>query len=199
MEDALYDAFSALKDYVSCNDLPVVVRELGTAKRDEFDKLPRQFEFVAAFGSGIMSFRGWRDLQRQGFCTHLRTLVTPLIGFYRYDKPAPEELNRVFEEVHHENKKLYWDLIDVPDMPRECLQYPLAMGNLIGYQIAANLREWEFCTWQRTKFAVNHEVRRVFLAIEQALRRAYPWWENLSRADMTPAFILARTKNGISL
>ena len=51
-----------------------------------------------------MSFRGWRDIHRQGFCTHLRTFVTPEMGFYQYDKPAPAELAKVFERIHFVNK-----------------------------------------------------------------------------------------------
>src|SRR3989338_2740475 len=76
--------------------LECFLRKAGSTKRGEFDKLPREFEVAAVLFQGMMSFRGWRDLQRQGFCTHFRSLVTPNLGFYRYDKPAPAELRNTF-------------------------------------------------------------------------------------------------------
>ncbi|MDP3762643.1 MAG: hypothetical protein Q8Q97_01030, partial [bacterium] len=84
-------------------------------------------------------------------------------------------------------------------MPPELAQYPLALGNLIGFEFSANLLEWEFCNWQRTKYSVNHEVRQVFLAAERALREEYHWWSEISRADTTTAYVFARTKEGVPL
>jgi hypothetical protein len=62
----------------------------------------------------------------------------------------------------------------------------------VRYQIAANLRQWEFCNWQRTKWGVNDEVRAQFLAFEYALRSEYPWWKRLSRADLIQHYAFAR-------
>jgi len=175
-----------------------VINELKKNPRNEFDKLPNQFEFISAYADGVMSFRSWRDLHRQTFATHLRTYLTPWIGFYRYDKPAPEWLNKAFVETHGSDAALY-GIMQKAGLTSEMMQYPLALGNLVGFQIGANLREFEFITWQRTKFAVNHEVRQTVLAIERELRNAYPWWEGLSRADMMPRYAFARTKKGIPL
>ena len=79
------------------------------------------------------------------------------------------------------------------------MEYPLALGNNISYLISANLRQWEFANWQRSKASVNHEVRQAFLLVENLLRQKYPWWQNISRADITPAYIFARGGSDISL
>lgn len=84
-------------------------------------------------------------------------------------------------------------------IPPQLMQYPMALGNLITFQAGGNLLELEFCIWQRTKFSVNHEVRQIFLAMEKALRMQYPWWKEISRADMADAYIFARTKKGTLL
>ena len=75
----------------------------------------------------------------------------------------------------------------------------MSMGNMIGFQVGGNLLQWEFVGWQRTKFSVNHEVRQIVLGAERLLREAYPWWKNLSRADMTPGYVFARTAKGIPI
>jgi len=82
---------------------------------------------------------------------------------------------------------------------RMIAQYPLALGNLVGFEFSANLLEWEFCNWQRTKYSVNHEVRQVFLTAEKALREEYPWWSEISRTGTTEAYVFARTKEGVPL
>ena len=147
-----------------------------------------------------MSFRSWRDLQRQSFCAHFRTYVTPLLGFYFYDKRggAPTEFYEACKSLHASNLRLYSGMKrrGVPDAPA---QYPLAIGNMVGFDISANLLQWEFCNWQRSKFSVNHEVRKIFLDEEKVLRKHYPWWAKISRADTTPAYVFARTKQGIPL
>lgn len=164
--------------------------------RGEHDKLPRAFETFAVACVGVMSFRGWRDLQRQSLSTHLRTLLTTRLGFYRYDKPAPAELHRAFERLAASNRKAEALLADA-GVPAELRQYVLALGNNVGFLMSANLRQWEFCNWQRTKWSVNHEVRQVFLAVERALRKRYPWWERISRADVTPRYVFARGKKPV--
>lgn len=166
--------------------------------RDAHDKLPAEFEFVTVPFSGAMSFRGWRDLHRQGFCTHFRTYLTTLIGYYRYDKPAPIGLPLAFAS----QSGIDWNLekeLNLRSVPNSIKQYPLTLGNKVGFMISANLREWEFCNWQRTKYSVNHEVRQVFLDIEKELRKAWPGWARLSRANMTPAYVFARGSKAIPL
>lgn len=166
--------------------------------RGEFDKLPNHFESVSAAFAGVMSFRGWRDLQRQQFCTHYRTYVTPLLGFYHYNKPAPEEFFEACRNAWKKNLTLY-ETMKAHRVPDALMQYPLFLGNLVGFQIGGNLAQMEFCNWQRTKFSVNHEVRQIFFGIETYLRRAYPWWKEVSRANMMPSYVFARTKSEIPL
>ncbi|MBI2279059.1 MAG: FAD-dependent thymidylate synthase [Candidatus Brennerbacteria bacterium] len=182
----------------------VAVRDFGgedgvyrsAARREPHDKLPNQFEYFSGFFRGIMSFRGWRDLERHGFCTHFRTYLTPEIGFYRYDKPAPQWLHQDFTWVHALNRKLYHDMRNA-DVPHEICQYAFALGNMVGFQMGGNLAQWEFVIWQRSKFSVNHEVRQVALQMDAHLRKAYYFWREIARADRTPAYLFARTSKGI--
>ncbi len=168
-----------------------VINRLTELQRTSYDKLSREFEVVSASFFGQMSFRGWRDLHRMGMSTHRRGYLNPHNGFYQYDKPAPTELGKIFHDIHDLNLKLY-DLMVAQNVPEGLREYPLALGNLIPFLMGSNLRQWEFCHWQRTKPTVNHEVRQTFLAFEQALRRAYPWWSKISRANTAPAYIFAR-------
>lgn len=167
--------------------------------RNPHDKLPAFFETIAGTLKGVMSFRGWRDLHRQGFCAHHRTYLTPIIGFYQYDKPMPKQLQEIFASVHEQDCDLYREMKRDSLCTDEILQYPMLLGNLVGFTMTCNLRQAEFCIWQRTKFSVNHEVRKVFLAFEKMLEEKYPGWESLSRADKTPAYLFARTPEGIPM
>ncbi len=164
--------------------------------RGPYDKLPNQFEYFSGFFRGVMSFRGWRDLHRQGFCTHFRTYLTPEIGFYRYDKPAPSWLDVRFSEVHAVNAMLY-QRMRTAGLSEEACQYPLSLGNMVGFQAGGNLAQWEFVLWQRSKFSVNHEVRQVALQMDAALCKAYSFWKDIARTDRTPAYLFARTSKGI--
>lgn len=164
--------------------------------RGPHDKLPNQFEYFSGFFRGVMSFRGWRDLHRQGFCTHFRTYLTPEIGFYRYDKPAPQWLDDRFHDVYVANALLYRRM-RAAGISRAMCQYPLALGNMVGFQAGGNLAQWEFVLWQRSKFSVNHEVRQVALRMDEKLREAYTFWESIARTDRTPAYLFARTSEGI--
>jgi thymidylate synthase ThyX len=169
-------------------DMNKIAEMLFKHGRGNHDKLPREFELVTVPFWGSMSFRGWRDLHRQGFSTHRRTLLKP-DQFYRYDKPHPNEIDDCFNKVERTSYQLYHDLSEVPRIVR---QYVLPMGFSIGFMYSANLRQHEFCNWQRTKPSVNHEVRQVFLSGERELRRIYRWWPLFSRADITPAYVFAR-------
>lgn len=191
LEKCLHVLFSHYDDSSS-------IENLFSVPRDPHDKLPNHFEFMAVGFSGIMSFRGWRDLHRMGFSTHFRTLVTPYLGFYRYDKPAPEWLNKKFKKIACQNR-IHYEMIREYGIPSVVAQYPMALGNNIGFLYGENFLQAEFSNWQRTKFSVNHEVRQIFLAMEKLLRKKYPIWEKLSRADMTETYAFARTKIGFPL
>ena len=198
VEDSLVRSFG--KAWAMCGSMNDLLFMLRATERKEHDKLPNQFERIGATLSGIMSFRGWRDVQRQSLAAHFRTYLTPLIGFYRYDKKAPESFFEACQNIHEQNRRLYSEMQHAGKaIPPKLMQYPLALGNLIGFEFSANLLEWEFCNWQRTKYSVNHEVRQVFLAAERALREEYPWWSEISRADTMPAYVFARTKEGVPL
>ena len=196
----LLEAFRKKESFGECRSISDVMKKMTAPERGSHDKLPNEFERINASFSGIMSFRSWRDLQRQSFCAHFRTYVTPLLGFYFYDKRggAPTEFYEACKSLHASNLRLYSGMKrrGVPDAPA---QYPLAIGNMVGFDISANLLQWEFCNWQRSKFSVNHEVRKIFLDEEKVLRKHYPWWAKISRADTTPAYVFARTKQGIPL
>lgn len=159
--------------------------------RGQFDKLPRSFELETLAFQGVMSFRSWRDLSRQGFCTHNRSRINPCNGFYEYDKPHPPELDEAFADASDASRIVHSKLIG-HGVPAALAEYPLIMGTRVGFTLAADLRELEFCAWQRTKQAVNHEVRQVFLMMENEIRAHLPWWEKISRANMAPAFVFAR-------
>ncbi len=191
VENILCSGFSREERFRGIKNFNEVAHYLKSLPRKDHDKLPHQFEYSTTVFDGVMSFRGWRDLHRQGLSTHQRTLLTPLLGFYRYDKPAPVELQRAFNEIAQLNMQIYRSL-SAARIPQEIIQYVLALGNRVGFVFAANLRQLEFCNWQRTKWGVNHEVRQIFIDMEHLLRKMYPWWSSISRADTTPAYIFAR-------
>lgn len=176
--------------------LPSMIKNLPVRK--EHDKLPRFFELVTWTFRGLMSFRGWRDLQRQSFCTHLRTHLSPLLGFYDYDKPKPPELDEAFGTLAAHNLETF-EIMNEKEVPDILMQYPMALGNMVGFLIGGNLRQLEFCDWQRAKYSVNHEVRQVFLSIDDNLRKIFPWWQTLSRADMTTSYVFARGNKAFPL
>lgn len=188
---ALYEHLRLRSDATEFRNLEGFAEYLFGAERGRHDKLPSEFEAVTVAFRGLMSFRSWRDLQRMGFSTHNRTLVSPLLGFYEYDKPAPPEVNLTFGEAHRRARRLYLGLQD--SVPAELLQFIMPMGCRVGFTYSADLRQHEFCIFQRSKGSVNHEVRQAFLAVENLLRERYPWWAQVStRAIMTPAFLFAR-------
>ena len=186
---AICESMGLRHDFYGMN-IETLAAELFKEGRKDHDKLPRDFEVVTVPFRGVMSFRSWRDLHRQGFSTHRRTPLTPYLGFYEYDKPAPSELVAHFFLAEQRSADLYRrNMYNVPPL---VLQYILPIGFNVGFIYSANLRQHEFCDWQRTKPSVNHEVRQIFLSVEKGLRRLYPWWPLFSRADMTPAYVFAR-------
>lgn len=187
VEKVLLEAFRR-QEGLPTGDFKRLIQFLASLERGEYDKLPSGFEAVTVAFFGVMSFRSWRDLQRQTFCTHLRTYLTPNLGFFHCEKPMPPELKAALRELARNNANLYCALTKLPPQLK---QYPLALGNRIGFSLFGNLRQMEFCSWQRSKPSVNAEVRKVFLSMEESLRRAYPWWGRISRADLAPTYIFA--------
>ncbi|MCL5007007.1 MAG: FAD-dependent thymidylate synthase [Patescibacteria group bacterium] len=171
-----------------CESVESALALLYPDGRQQFDKLPREFETTITV-RGTMSFRGWRDDHRQSLATHGRTRVTPHLGFYQYPKPHPAEMQSTFAEIAEQGRKVYAMLANVPV---ELKEYVLPMGFLVGYTFSANWREWEFCGWQRTKSTVNDEVRQQFLAADRLLGERFPWWKAAARADRTEHYLFAR-------
>lgn len=193
IESALFHAFRLEARFGKANSFTEVVAALMKIRRRKHDKLPSAFEVATVPLKGVMSFRGWRDLHRQGFSTHARTRVAPDLGFYRYDKPAPPELYRAFEEVAAATAALHKELL-AKGVPPELAEYAMCLGSRVGFLFNANLRQHEFCFYQRSDWSVNHEVRQVFLGMHRALSGLLPWWQGLceSRVDATPAYVFAR-------
>lgn len=198
IENLLYKLFIQKKSYVECRTWSDVISKLKDIERGKYDKLLREFETVTAVFQNKMSYRSWRDLQRMGFCTHRRGFVNPDLGFYNYDKPCPEELKGAFNRLHQLNVKLYKRMAEL-NIPDEMKQYPMALGNMVKFLIAGNLRQMEFCNWQRSKPTVNHEARQIFLWMENELRNKLEWWKDISRADITPAYVFARGDSDVAL
>lgn len=198
VERVLFALFVEKKSFRKCKDWQEVIAKLKSLDRTNFDKLSREFEAIISTFWGLMTYRGWRDLHRMGFCTHRRGLINPVYGFYQYDKPAPAILQQKFAAVHALNNNLY-KLMMAQKVPGNLAEYPLALGNIIPFTVGGNLRQWEFCNWQRSKPSVNHEVRQSFLKIEKGLRQHYPWWSEISRADTTPGYVFARGNSDLPL
>ncbi|MDO8472035.1 MAG: FAD-dependent thymidylate synthase [bacterium] len=167
-------------------------------QRDDHEKLPRDFESSVVWFVGLMSFRGWRDLQRMGMGTHRRTSFTPSFGFYRYPKPHPDCLDVCFARTAERTADQYRQLVG-SGIPPHLAQYLLPLGWQVGFEYGCNLRQAEFGGWQRSKFTVNDEVRAVFTSMDRQLREVCRIWSDVSRADLTPHYIFARTAAGVSL
>lgn len=191
VEDTLFDVLKRKESFVDCGDWLSVINKLKNSERSQYDKLFREFELITVSFGSKMSFRGWRDLQRMGMSTHRRSYLNPHNGFYNYDKPAPDILHEIFSKVNNLNIELYDEMVE-KKVPPSLMEYPLALGTIISFIMSSNLRQWEFCNWQRSKPSVNHEVRQSFIDFENKLRVAYPWWKDISRADITPAYTFAR-------
>lgn len=167
-------------------------------ERDNHEKLPRDFESSVVWFVGLMSFRGWRDLQRMGIATHRRTSLTPSLGFYRYPKPHPDCLDECFARTATRTADQYRQLIGA-GIPQHLAQYLLPLGWQVGFEYGCNLRQAEFGGWQRSKYTVNDEVRTIFTGMDRLLREVCRIWPQLSRADLTPHYIFARTAAGAPL
>lgn len=166
--------------------------------RTTWDKLPRAFEVINVSFGGCMSYRGWRDLQRMGLCSHKRSYMIPN-HFYDYDKLAPEEWYTARKTIQSLYRELTLNRQRYSRVP-ECMQeYVLPLGFPVNYWIAGNLRQMEFVFWQRSKPDVNHEVRQEFLKMDAAMCREYPWWPNISRTNRESAYVFARGSQHVPL
>ncbi len=153
---------------------------LFPSERASHDKIPREFEVGTAAFTGLMTFRGWRDLQRMGLATHRRTYHGAQFGFYEYTKPCPVRVTELFTRVE-KDFSLYPRLLGDAGVGPASVQYAIPMGFNVGYLFSANLRQHEFCNWQRSKYDVNDEVRARFMEHDRLLMETYPWWMAFSR------------------
>lgn len=165
--------------------------------RASHDKLPPVFENGQVRFARVMTFRTWRDIQRHTMAGNERTLVTPYLGFFGYEKPLNPELMPAMGKVEGQGARAYQLLADRVSPDR--LQYVLSLGFNVGATITANLRHMEFFTWQRSGSNVNHEARSVALSCDADLLKAFSWWKYVSRTDRTQAYRLAREEPGIPL
>lgn len=165
-------------------------------ERQDTDKLPPEFESVSAAFRFVMSRRGERDIQRHVFASHERTAMSSSFGFYRYDKPHPQEIDEAFDRMQGQNLVLNELLSSEPAWLQE---QGLPLGSLVGCTIVMNLRQAEFIAWQRTKPGVNHEVRQIALGIDRVLAVADPLWTIISRTNRTPAYAFARGNPSIPI
>lgn len=155
------------------------VHALRKGEATSFQKLNREFELGSATFSGVMSFRSWRDLHRQGFCTHFRSLVAPILLYL----PPDVSMNyyNVAQDRFDEGKDLYYAKVDKTNAI--AMQKMCQMGCAVGYKAHANLRQWEFVIWQRSKQAVHHEVRTHVLKMHDLLCDKLSFWKDVSRAN----------------
>jgi hypothetical protein len=157
---------------------------------NSFTKLNREFELGSATFSGMMSFRSWRDLHRQGFCTHFRSLVEPRFLYVPPDVNL--EYHTLASKKFDDCQSLYNDTVaSLGDNAKIALQKMCPMGVAVAYRVHANLRQWEFVIWQRSKQSVHQEVRKHVLGMYNHLCKALPWWKSVSRVK-TGDYFFAR-------
>ncbi len=201
-EEHLLTQFQGLKGFSHVKSFSELIDVLTSMERGYFDKLPYPFESITGTFYGVPTFRTWRDIQRHGFCSHNRTLLTTKLGFYTYPKPASYALSTLFGSLQRENTEWY-EQHERKGLPELLRQYGLMIGFRVGCSVTENLRQSEFCGWQRGKPGAHEEARRFFLGIDVAIERINPWWRKISRADTTPLYVFARlldeTKGGIPL
>lgn len=187
----LLKQFKGIRKFVGCSDFNQICAEFSKIKREDFDKLMHQFESVNVLMRKLISFRTFRDLQRHTQSTTSRSLVTPLNGFYKYPKPISDHLKGIFRAVARDDFKL-WTYLRDSGISANDLEYVLAMGNNVVFEMSHNLRQHELVVKTRSKYDVNDEARSWMLDFERKVRKQYPWYAQLSRADMTPHYVFAR-------
>jgi len=201
VEKKLLNQFHAVGGFELIKEFKYVAEYLSK-KRTSKDKLPHQFESVNVLYRDLISFRSFRDLQRHTLSTTSRSLVTPLLGFYKYPKPAPDNLRECFNGTKDVDLKM-WSRLRRDNCRPKDLQYILAMGHNVIFEMSHNLRQHELVTKTRTKWDVNDEVRDWMLKFEARVRARFPWYgQLLSRADMTKHYLFARgadEKKGIKM
>lgn len=198
MDKQLVSAFRMMPGFEQLESTSDIAEKLLGFHRDDFDKLWNQFEYPSFHIDGIMPFKGWRDIHRQTFCTHMRTYMNPHLPFFQYTKPAYQEINTVFKDIHKKAQDCYdrWRLAGIPE---SIIEYAMPMGTGVGFQIGANLRQWEFVCWQRSKRGVYDDVRTLVLDVYHALVERYPWWNKIARIDKTDQYAFARGNVAIDI
>ncbi len=180
-------------------DVELMLEKAGLFEpRGDHDRLPPLFENAVVRFARLMSFRTWREIQRHVCSSNERTLLTPYLGFYQYDKPMPESLAQDFGLIAHDTLRVYDRYLGQKVEP-ETLQYVVPLGFNVGTTHLSNLRQMEFLCWQRSGFNVNHEARQVVLSFDDDILRRLPWWKKISRTDRTPAYRFAREAVGVAL
>lgn len=188
----LLSVLKTVDGYEACESVQEVAELLFGGGREAFDKVSSPFELcISITFKGVQSWRSWRDTQRMTKSSHERTLVTPDLGFYVYDKPAPPALAADFLEVAMQSKQLYRKM-QSEGAPPILLQLGLPLGWEVGFYFGGNPKQTEFCGFQRTKPEAHHDVRQFFLGTELLLREKYEWWPTITRAHMVQAYVFAR-------
>jgi hypothetical protein len=144
-------------------------------------KLSREFEVGSATFKGTMSFRTWRDLHRQGFSTHWRSLLAFKDYYVPPDMSA--EYHSTFRSRFVEGYDLYATARISNPEARIALQKMCMMGNKVTYKIHSNLRQLEFVVWQRTKYGAHHEVRAHARKMNEILAANTSWWSEHARVN----------------
>lgn len=197
-ERAVADALGFL-GITRCGDVGHMLQEAGLCEpRGDHDRLPPLFENAVVRFARLMSFRTWREIQRHVCSTNERTLLTPYLGFYQYDKPMPGALAEDFARLAAQARDAH-DRYRGMGVSLETLQYLLPLGFNVGATHLSNLRQMEFLCWQRSGWNVNHEARQVILSFDDDVLRRLPWWKRISRTDRTPAYRFAREAVGVAL
>lgn len=160
--------------------------------RGSHDKLPSVFEVLDVHFTYEISFRGHRDVKRHVVGRQDRTLLTPYLGFYAYDKFDCPLYTEMAQKVCDEGYALYEELLQA-GVPAGVLQYVLPLGFVVAASYKLNARQAEFFCWRRSGSDVNHEVRQVALALDAALDRELAWWRGLSRTNLVSGYVFART------
>ncbi len=164
----------------------------STSIRGSHDKLPTVFEHTAVHFTYQISLRGHRDVKRHVVGRQDRTLLTPYLGFYAYNKFDCPLYTEAAQEICDEGYELYEDLL-AAGVPAGLLQYVLPLGFIVGASYTMNARQAEFFCWRRSGSDVNHEVRQIVLGLDLGLAKDLNWWADLSRTNRTSGYVFART------
>ena len=168
------------------------------SQRREWDLLPANFRTIEVGVGRLMSFGAWCAVQRSPFNLSERTALIPHVRFYSYEKPAPDDLDKDFLELHGHNLEIA-SLLKKKDVPINLQQYVMALGNLIGCQAWGDLRLWEDLVYHGTKFSVPAEIRKFFLGCGNLICNTYPWIKPFFRYDRTSSYLFSHTVKPVEI